>query len=336
MTPPASAQHPINSGFSSYSTAADVVAGIDLTGRTAIVTGGHAGIGVPTVHALIGAGANVIVGVRDPAKARDRLTGLDIEIDRLDLASPLSVAAFVDRFLVTGRALDVIIGSAGVMGVALQRDHRGLETHFATNHLGHLQLVRGLWPALRSAGRVTGQARVVLVSAWAHRLSPVVFEDPQYERRAYEPFQAYGQSKTANVLTAVAVDRRGRADGIHGFALHPGSIVGTDLSGWATPQTLRAGGLIDESGQPIIDPPSGRKTVEQGAATSVWCATSPLLDDHSGVYCENSDVSPLIDARAPAFGDITATPVGVAPHAVDVVAADRLWTYSERLLTDGP
>jgi NAD(P)-dependent dehydrogenase (short-subunit alcohol dehydrogenase family) len=334
MTPPDSAQLPLDSGFSSYSTAADVVAGIDLSGRTAIVTGGHAGIGLPTVRALRGAGAEVIVPVRDLAKGCHRLTGLDVEIDQLDLSSPPSIDNFVDRFLASGRALDVIIGSAGVMGVPLHRDGRGLEQHFATNHLGHFQLVRGLWPALRAAGEATGQARVVLVSAWAHRLSPVVFDDPQYERRAYEPFQAYGQSKTANVLTAVAVERRGHAEGIHGFALHPGSIVGTDLSGWATPESLRASGLVDDVGRPIIDPPSGRKTVDQGAATSVWCATSPLLDNRGGVYCENSDVSPLIVADAPAFSDITATPVGVAPHAVDVVEAERLWNYSEKLLVD--
>src|SRR5262249_32767989 len=161
-----------------------------------------------------------------------------------------------------------LVNSAGIGGAPLSRDARGYELIFATNHLGHFQLTMRLYPALRQANG----ARVVAVSAWAHSRAPIVFEDPNFEHREYNPGLAYGQSKTANILFALALDERGKADGIRAFSLHPGSIVDTGLSKYISPEILRMVGLLDEDGKPIIDPARNMKTPEQGAATSVWCA----------------------------------------------------------------
>ncbi|MEV6373216.1 SDR family NAD(P)-dependent oxidoreductase [Micromonospora musae] len=326
-----SPQLPIGSGFGPASTTADVIKGIDLSGRTAIVTGGHSGLGLETTRALRAAGAAVVVPVRSPDRARDLLAGIDgVEIERLDLMDPTSIDAFADRFLATGRPLHILVNSAGIQNVPLTRDARGYEAQFATNHLGHFQLTTRLWPALRRAGG----ARVVSVSAWAHNLSPVVFDDPNFERREYDGWLAYGQSKTANILFAVGLDRRGEAEGIRGFSLHPGLIIGTNLSPWTTPEYLRTNNLVDEHGNRIVDPESGRKTVEQGASTIVWCATAPKLDGMGGVYCENNDVSPLLTAHDETIDVMTGrveTAVGVMPYAVDARLADRLWNLSEEL-----
>jgi NAD(P)-dependent dehydrogenase (short-subunit alcohol dehydrogenase family) len=326
-------QHPIGSGFSAGQTALDVVEGIDLTGRVAIVTGGHSGVGLETTRALRTAGAHVIVPVRDPAKGQARVADIGgVEIDRLDLADPDSINAFATRFIASGHALDILVNSAGIMGVPLGRDARGYESHFATNHLGHFQLVQGLWPALRAANG----ARVVNVSAWAHRMSPVVFDDPSFERRDYEWWLGYGQSKTANILHAIGVTAHGANDGIEGFALHPGAIIDTDLSPWASAETQRAMGNVDEHGQPVIDPERGKKTRQQGASTQTWLATNPRLSGLGGVYAENNEISPVVELPDPqalqaliASGE---TPVGVVPHAIDPEAADRLWDLSERLM----
>jgi NAD(P)-dependent dehydrogenase (short-subunit alcohol dehydrogenase family) len=318
-------QQPIDSGFAAADAALDVVRGIDLTGRVAVVTGGHSGIGLETTRALSSAGATVVVPVRYPDKAAARLAGIDrVEIASLDLGDPASVDAFAESF---DRPLHMLVNSAGIMRVPLRRDGRGYEAHFATNHLGHFQLALRLWPALR---RAEG-ARVVAVSAWAHRLSPVHLDDPNFERRPYDEWMGYGQSKTANILFAGELDRRGRDDGISGFSLHPGSIITTDLSPWATDADRRAMNLIDDAGRPIIDPERGAKTAEQGASTSVWCATSPALAGRGGVYCENNNVSPVVAADAVPHG-VGEWPVGVAPHAIDPIAAEGLWELSERLL----
>ncbi len=176
------------------------------------------------------------------------------------------------------------------MACPLARDSRGYESQFATNHLGHFQLVARLWPALRQANG----ARVVSVSSWGHRRSPIVFEDPNFERRDYDRWSAYGQLKTANILFALALDERGKAEGVRAFSLHPGSIVGTGLGKHLSREELRVLAVIDENGTPILDPAKNLKTVEQGAATSVWCATSRQLDGMGGVYCENCDIAPLV------------------------------------------
>jgi NAD(P)-dependent dehydrogenase (short-subunit alcohol dehydrogenase family) len=321
-------QTPIGSGFGAATTASEVIRGCDLRGKIAIVTGGSSGIGLEATRVLRTAGARVIVPARDCALAATKLQGLDgVEINAMDLIDPASIDAFAESFLATGRPLHILVNSAGIGGAPLVRDARGYESHFAINHLGHFQLAMRLWPALRQANG----ARVVAVSAWAHSRSPIVFEDPNFEHRDYIPWMAYGQSKTANILFAKALDERAKAHDVRAFSLHPGSIVGTGLSKYLEPVVLRAAGLVDENGKPILDPAKGLKTVEQGAATSVWCATSPQLDGMGGVYCQDCDIAPLVSEELAAnqFGSI---PLGVMPHAVDPQTADRLWSLSEQLL----
>ncbi|MFD3451991.1 SDR family NAD(P)-dependent oxidoreductase [Streptomyces sp. NPDC058691] len=317
--------------FDAASTAEDVAEGIDLTGRTAIVTGGHSGIGLETTRVLSLAGAEVVVPVRFPERAAVALRGVPrVRIERLDLADPASVDAFAGAFLGLGRPLHILVNSAGIMGIPLSRDARGHELHFATNHLGHYQLTARLWPALVRAGG----ARVVAVSAAAHRYSPVDFADPHFERREYQPMLGYGQSKTANILFARRLDELGTDDGVRAFSVHPGSILGTNLSGFATPESLRGLGLIDDEGNPVIDPYAGKKNVEQGASTTVWCAVSPRLDGMGGVYCLDNDIAPVAapsehDPRQ--HGARPVPPTGVSPHAVDPEAAIRLWHLSRDL-----
>lgn len=291
---------------------------------------------------LASAGATVIVPARDLDKAKKALQPFpEISLDPLDLMDPASVDSFADRFLASGRPLHILVNSAGIMACPLARDTRGYESQFSTNHLGHFQLVARLWPALRQANG----ARVVSVSSWGHRHSPVEFEDPNFERRDYDRWSAYGQSKTANILFALALDERGKAEGVRAFSLHPGSIVGTGLEKHLSREELRAAGVIDENGNPILNPAKNLKTAEQGAATSVWCATSPQLAGMGGVYCENCDIAPLVPeedaakgSNAPLrrFGDairqVGSMPLGVMPYAVDPEAADRLWSLSEQLL----
>ncbi len=331
-------QAPIGSGFGAATTAAEVTSGLDLTGTTAVVTGGYAGIGLETTRALRSAGAEVVVPARDRRKAAAALGGLDgVRIESMDLADPASVDRFADAFLASGRPLHLLVANAGIMATPLTRDARGYESQFATNHLGHFQLAARLWPALR---RAEG-ARVVAVSSWGHRFSRVVFEDPNFERREYDRWSAYGQSKTANILFALAADERGAEDGIRAFSLHPGFIAGTDLTRHLSTEELRAMGAVDGNGEPILDPSRNMKTPEQGAATTVWCATSPRLDGMGGVYCENCDIAPLLtpadeaDRGEAAARRAGSGSFGVMPFAVDAGAARRLWELSEQLVGPG-
>ncbi|MCA1220789.1 oxidoreductase [Streptomyces sp. 8L] len=341
-------QQPVDSGFGAASTAEDVIEGIDLTGRTAVVTGGGSGLGVETVRVLRGAGARVVVPARDPDRARAALAPVlapgggraaaaepldGVEVAPMDLLDPASVDAFADAFLASGRPLHILVNSAGIMATPLVRDARGYESQFATNHLGHFQLTGRLRPALAAAGG----ARVVSVSSWGHHYSPVVFDDPHFLHRDYDPWAGYGQSKTANILFAAALDERGRDDGIRAFSLHPGSIQDTNLGRHLTRDQLRAAGVIDENGDAVLDPARNLKTLQQGAATSVWCATSPRLAGLGGVYCENAEVA-IVTPEAPSgaweLGDSTSVP-GVMPYAIDPGLADRLWTLSEELTDRG-
>jgi NAD(P)-dependent dehydrogenase (short-subunit alcohol dehydrogenase family) len=300
-------QQPFPSGFGAQSTAREVLGERRLDGITAIVTGGYAGIGLETTRVLAGAGANVIVPARDIAKATAALSELaNVTIDQLDLAVPTTIDAFAARF--GDRPLHLLINNAGIMAAPLSRDSRGVESQLAVNHVGHFRLFSRLLPALQ---RAQG-ARVVALSSRGHVRSAFDFEDPNFEHRPYEKMIAYGQSKTANVLFAVEVDRRYQGDGIRAFALHPGAILETGLARHYDPVELE---LVVERARRI----GSFKTVEQGAATTIWCATSPQLAGHGGVYCENCDI-----ALVKTDGDD-----GVRPYAIDPVIAQRLWTWSE-------
>jgi NAD(P)-dependent dehydrogenase (short-subunit alcohol dehydrogenase family) len=323
-------QKPIGSNFGAATTADEVIASIDLSGKVAIVTGGYSGLGRETARVLRAAGARVVVPARDMKRASAALTGIDAEIVPMDLLDPASIDAFAASFLESTRALHILVNSAAIMAVpALTRDARGYESQFATNHLGHVQLALRLLPALRRAN----SARVVSVSSVGHRYSPVFLDDPHYDRRPYDPWTGYGQSKTANILFAVALDEREKSHGIRAFSVHPGAIADTGLGKYVSREQLVAAGVLDAQGMPILDPARQLKTVGQGAATQVWCATSPLLDGRGGVYCENVDVAPLMAAR-PEIADMADAMrlVGVAPYAVDRAIADGLWTLSEKLL----
>src|SRR5918996_3347866 len=247
-------QHPIGTGFTAASTVDDVLAGIDLSGKNVVVTGGHVGLGLETTRALVKAGASVTVGSRNPDRAAGALAGIErVEIGQLDLIDPTSIDAFVTRYLDSGRPLHILVNNAGIMGGPLVRDARGYESQFATNHLGHFQLTLGLLPALRAAHG----ARVVNTTSGGHRLSDIRWDDPHFTT-GYDGHLAYGQSKTANVLFAVELDRRWAGDGIRGYAVHPGIVVGTNLGNAMPEDELRAlnlaVGLVDEPGRPIIDP----------------------------------------------------------------------------------
>ncbi len=299
-------QHKIGSGFGFRSTADEVLAGIDLSGTLAIVTGGYSGIGLPTTRALQRAGAHVVVPARRPDLAR---AAVDAEVDELDLSDLASVKAFVARFLATGRRIDLMINSAGVMRTPETRVGPGWELQFATNHLGHFALVNGLRPAL------TDDARVVSVSSAGHHLSDIRWDDLHFERDAYDPGVAYGQSKTANSLFAVRLN----AIGVQAFAVHPGKIL-TPLQRHMSRAEMVANGWIDDAGNPV-DPTF--KTPEQGAATQVWAASSPQLSTLGGLYLEDCDVAELAEPNP----DLA----GVREYAVDHDAAVRLWELSSFL-----
>jgi NAD(P)-dependent dehydrogenase (short-subunit alcohol dehydrogenase family) len=303
-------QAPIHSGYGERTTAREAVGNQDLSGAIAIVTGGHAGIGIETTRALTDAGATVVVGARRVDAARAALAGIRrTEVDSLDLFDPASIDAFAARFLASGRPLHMLLNNAGIMATPLVRDPRGFESQLATNHIGHFQLTARLWPALRAANG----ARVVSLSSRGHMRAAIDFDDPQFERRAYDKWKAYGQSKTANALFAVALDGRGAAHGVRAFAVHPGAVV-TDLMRFL-PQDEIDGLFTRLAG-------TNFKSPAQGAATSVWCAANAQLDEMGGVYCEDVDIAVPVDAEA-------TTLWGVRPWAIDPSAAERLWTQSE-------
>ncbi|MFF0011151.1 SDR family NAD(P)-dependent oxidoreductase [Streptomyces sp. NPDC005374] len=309
------AQHKIGSGFGAHSTADDVLAGVDLSGKLAIVTGGYSGLGLETTRALTKAGARVVVPARRPDTAREALAGLDgVELDELDLGDLESVRAFAERFLASGRTVDLVIDNAGIMACPETRVGPGWEAQFATNHLGHFALINRLWPAIEPGG-----ARVVSVSSRAHHFHGMRWDDVQW-RTGYDKWQAYGQAKTANVLFAVHLDELGADRGVRAFALHPGGIL-TPLQRHLPKAEMVERGWIDEQGNALN--PSGFKSPEQGAATQVWAATSPQLAGMGGVYLEDCDIAePAVD------GDESG---GVKAWATDPEQAARLWTLSAEL-----
>jgi NAD(P)-dependent dehydrogenase (short-subunit alcohol dehydrogenase family) len=312
-------QIPLHSGFGVATTANELLAGRDLSGVHAIVTGGSSGLGLETVRVLAGAGARVLVPARDADQAQAALGGMaGVEVAALDLLDPHSVDSFAAAFLATGRPLHILVNGAGIMAPPLLRDARGYEAQFATNHLGHFQLTARLWPVLR---RAQG-ARVVCVSSLGHRQAALDLDDPHFLRQPYDKWRAYAQSKSANALFAVELDRRGAVHGVRAFSLHPGAIL-TPLVRHLEHDDLRRVGALDEQGQVNPPPQSGFKNVAQGAATTVWCATSAQLDGIGGVYCEDCDIAALVadDSTGP----------GVRRWAVDPAQARQLWALSEQM-----
>ncbi|MFJ5954901.1 SDR family NAD(P)-dependent oxidoreductase [Paenarthrobacter sp. NPDC092416] len=318
-------QHPIGSGFGHGSTALEVIAGLDLTGKTAIVTGGYSGLGLETVKALASAGARVTVPARrvQHAEAVVAEAGLaaggspgSVDVELLDLADQASVKDFAGRFLSNHGTLDILINNAAIMASPEQRVGPGWEAQFATNHLGHYTLANLLWPALAAAG----DARVVSLSSTGHKLSRIRFEDINFDA-GYDKWRAYGQAKTANALFAVELDRLGRSSGVRAFAVHPGGIM-TELQRHLPREEMVAAGWMDADGKLR----EGFKTPAQGAATSVWAATSPALNGKGGVYCEDCDIAKPTDKDSP-----LARYQGVDPHAIDPADATKLWNVSAEL-----
>ena len=320
-------QHPIGSGFAAAATANDVVAGIDLGGKHVIVTGGHAGIGLEVTRALAKAGASVTIGARDPDRAARAVAGSErVEVWPLDLVDPKSIGAFAKRWLEGGRPLHILVNNAAPPAPkTIVRDARGYELQFSTSHLGHFQLTLALLPGLRAAHG----ARVVNVSSGAQRFGQIRWDDPNFETE-YNSSAAYAQSKKANVLFAVELERRFAQESIHAYAVHPGVVVGTKLNASAGHEALLKMGLIDEAGAAIIDPERGKKTPAQGASTIVFAATSPLLAEIGGVYLLDNDISRLDDDPKTLSAD--RIPAEVASHSIDPASAKRLWELSERLL----
>lgn len=309
-----SAQKPIHSGFGARTTAAEVLAGVDLAGKLAIVTGGYSGLGLETTRSLAAAGAEVIVAARRPDAAALAVANLQgVTVRTLDLADMQSVADFAESVLNDARPIDVLINSAGIMACPETRTGSGWEAQLATNHLGHFALVQHLWPVLADADG----SRVVSVSSGAHGITGMRWDDLHFAS-GYNRWQAYGQSKTANALFAVHLDALGRDSGVRAFSLHPGSIL-TPLQRYLSREEMVAAGWIDETGA-LKD--ETFKTPQQGAATQVWAATSPLLKGTGGVYCQDCDIAPVVGG---AIKD------GVHTHAVDEDGAARLWKVSAAL-----
>lgn len=318
-----SAQKPLDSAFGSQTTAQEALDGRDLRGKVAIVTGGHGGIGLETTRVLSNAGATVIVGARDINKAQDKLSTMkNVGVIQLDLADPKSIDQFAAEFLKSNQSLDILINNAGVANPQVIKDDRGFDTQFATNHLGHFQLTSRLWEALIKSGN----SRVITLSSIAHMVGPIDFSDLNFTKRPYNKDISYGESKTACSLFAVELDKRGKEHGIRGFAVNPGAIL-TGLTRHMTDEELATWGVRrGENGEFIS--PAGFKTVEQGAATSIWCAVSPLLEGKGGVYCENCDIAAIVPSDSKLM-------TGVREWAIDQSAAEKLWTISEDLLRLG-
>ena len=317
-------QQPIGSGFGGKTTASEVLAGIDLTGRNAIVTGGYSGIGLETVRALAAAGARVTVPARRVEVAEDTLADVpgDIEIASMDLADLRSVDKFTREYDETKRGLDILINNAGIMACPEGRVGPGWERQFGTNHLGHMAMSLALAPSMQRAD----SARVVCLSSTGHVRSDVHWDDPNFNNTPYDKWDAYGQAKSANALFALGVDHRGRDVGVRAFSVHPGGIF-TPLQrhlseeemvqlGWKAPD-----GSIPPQVQAMF------KTPEQGASTSIWAATSPQLNGRGGVYCEDCDIAKLADENSQRWEH-------ARPWICDDEKAERLWTMSEKMLAD--
>ena len=315
------------------STTEDVLAGVSLQGKRILVTGVSAGIGVETARSLAAHGAQVVGAARDLAKAQAATTqiredaaanGGSFELIALDLADLKSVRSCADALLAKAETFDVVIANAGVMATPFGHTADGFETQFGTNHLGHFVFVNRIAPLIREGGRL------INLASSGHRFANVDLEDPNFERTLYEPFVAYGRSKTANILFAVAFDRRHRERGIRAAAVHPGGIY-TELGRHMEPAQLQA--MIDQINQQLAAVGRGPfqfKTIPQGAATSVWAGIVAPAEEIGGQYCENCHVGKIV------ADDVTISAIseGVRAYALDPVAAEALWRKSEELVEE--
>ena len=314
----------ITTPFNAESTAAEVIAGVDLTGKRAVVTGGASGIGLETARALASAGAQVTLAVRNTDAGQRAAADIrattgrdDVAVARLDLTDRSTIDAFTAAW--TG-PLHILVNNAGVLALPERIiTPEGWEAQFAANHLGHAALTLGLHDALAAAQG----ARVVVVSSSAHLLSPVVFHDIHFTSRPYDAMSAYAQSKTATVLFTVAIAKKWAADAITANALHPGGVV-TNIQRHFDQATLRSVGAVDEHDR-LLEVPPGWKTRQQGAATSVLLAASPLVEGVTGRYFDDCNEAVVVTEP----GDLSG---GVAPYALDQNEADRLWDETTRLL----
>jgi NAD(P)-dependent dehydrogenase (short-subunit alcohol dehydrogenase family) len=317
--------------FGATSTTDEVLAGINLRGKRILVTGVSAGLGVETARALAAHGASVVGAARDLAKAETATVqvrkdaaanGGGLELIELDLASLKSVRACTDRLLAKGEPFDVVIANAGVMATPFGHTADGFETQFGTNHLGHFVFVNRIASLIRDGGRL------INLSSSGHRFSNVDLADPNFEHTTYEPFVSYGRSKTANILFAVAFDKRHRSRGVRAAAVHPGGIQ-TELGRYMDPGQLQK--LVDQMNQQLATEGKGQfqwKTIPQGAATSVWAGVVAPADEIGGQYCENCHVGRIV----PADATISAVSEGVRGYALDANNAEALWKKSEELV----
>jgi len=304
--------------FGSESTAAEVLAGHDLSGKTALVTGGTSGIGTETARALAAAGARVVITARDKAKAEDALDRLnqvapdaDFDYALVDLGSLDRVRQTSEDILERFPVINIMINNAGVMATPFGRTVDGFETQFGTNHLGHFVLTNLLVPALLAGA----PSRVISLSSASHQRGDVQWEDINFEKQPYDPVRSYAQSKTANVLFAVELDRRLGARDVHANAVHPG-VIPTNLRRYLTNE------MLEMLKAHAASNPGAQKTIEQGAASSVWAATSAELEGKGGSYIQDCSVAVPGEAAASA----------VMAYALDPEAAQRLWTISEEMV----
>ena len=317
-------QIPVASNFNRKSTGKEVLADIDLSGKVAIVTGGYSGIGLETTRALAEKGVKVIVPARSKQKAADNLAGMEgaVEIAAMDLSDLPSVHTFANKILSEIDRVDLLINNAGIMACPETRVGSNWEAQFGVNHIGHFALTNALLPLLKK----TPNARVICLSSTAHKLSDIRWEDVNYETGDYNKWQAYGQSKTANALFANALSRRLKDTEGLAFSVHPGGIF-TPLQRHLPKEEMVALGWINEDGSPSELAKQGFKTPEQGCSTTLWAATSPLLEDKPGVYCEDCNIAAPTNLDSP-----MARYAGVNAHACDEESAERLWHITEALL----
>lgn len=318
----AARQHPLGSGFGGRASAAEVLRGCDLAGKTAVVTGGYSGIGIEVVKALTAAGAEVIVPARNKGRADASLASAGVaaatvEMNLADLASVYECAAEIGD---AHEKIDLLFNNAGIMACPETRVGPGWEMQFAVNHIGHFLFTRELMPYLLNAEG----ARVVTTSSVAHKRSRIRFDDIHFEKEPYDKWLAYAQSKTANALFALELNNRRGADGVKAFSVHPGAIM-TPIQRHTSRAELMAMGWVTATGELTDDAKNWVKTPDQGAASLLWAGTSPLLNDRGGEYCEDCDIAAMSSEDAPRW-------IHVSPWAVDDDSAKKLWDVTELMV----